>query len=36
VLQRIGAKLQIESEVGTGTRFTCLFPQAVIVEKIDV
>jgi two-component system phosphate regulon sensor histidine kinase PhoR len=36
VLQRIGAKLQIESEVGKGTRFTCLFPQAVIVEKIDV
>jgi two-component system phosphate regulon sensor histidine kinase PhoR len=36
VLQRLGAKLQIESEVGKGTRFTCLFPQAVIVEKIDV
>jgi two-component system phosphate regulon sensor histidine kinase PhoR len=36
VLQRLGAKLQIESEVGKGTRFTCLFPQTVIVEKIDV
>lgn len=36
VLQRHGAQLQISSELGKGTRFSCDFPAAIVVEKIPV
>lgn len=34
VLQRHGARLLVNSELGKGSSFTCCFPAAVVVEKI--
>ena len=36
VLQRHGARLEISSELGQGTRFKCCFPATIVVEKITV
>lgn len=36
VLQRHGARLVINSELGKGSSFDCHFPAAIVVEKISV
>lgn len=36
VLQRHGARLQVNSELGKGSSFKCCFPAAIVVEKIPV
>lgn len=36
VMQRHGGQLRIDSEQGAGSRFSCHFPAALLVEKIDI
>jgi two-component system, OmpR family, phosphate regulon sensor histidine kinase PhoR len=35
VLQRHGARLEIESEEGRGSRFTCHFPRSRVIESAE-